>query len=201
MNQFNIRHIYFFLFLFTTSFSLTFAQSDEITSTINDAVEQYKDGNYSDAIENLDYAAQLIRQIRSENLEDLFPEPLSGWEADEATSTALGASMFGGGISAEQSYYKGSKRIEISIVTDSPMLQTMLMMFSNPMIASSSGGKLERINGQKAIVKFSTANEEGEITMVIDNRFLVTVRGDHIIKNDLKDYASAIDFKKLEDLP
>jgi hypothetical protein len=69
------------------------------------------------------------------------------------------------------------------------------------MIASSSGGKLERINGQKAIVKFSTANEEGEITMVIDNRFLVTVRGDHIIKNDLKDYASAIDFKKLEDLP
>jgi hypothetical protein len=201
MKKLNFRNIYFFLFLFTTSLSLAFAQKDEITRTINDAVEQYKDGNYSDAIENLDYAAQLIRQIRSENLEDLFPIPLSGWEAEEATSTALGTSMFGGGISAEQRYTKGSKRIEISIVTDSPMLQTMLMMFSNPMIASSSGGKLERINGQKAIVKYSSNDEEGEITMVIDNRFLVTVRGDHIIKNDLKDYANAIDLKKLEDLP
>lgn len=195
------RHIYIILVFIITSSSLTFSQTDEITRTINDAIDQYKDGNYSDAIENLDYAAQLIRQIRSENLVDLFPEPLSGWEAEEATSTALGATMFGGGISAEQRYNKGSKRIEISIVTDSPMLQSMMMMFSNPMLASSNGGKLERIKGQKAIVKYSTADEEGEITMVIDNRFLVTVRGDHINKNDLIDYASAIDFKKLEDLP
>jgi hypothetical protein len=178
-----------------------FAQADEITQSIDDALDQYKDGNYSDAIENLDYAAQLIRQIRSENLEDLFPAPLSGWKAEEATSTALGASMFGGGISAEQHYRKASKRIEISIVTDSPILQSMLMMFSNPIIASSSGGKLERINGQKAIVKYSSADEEGELTMVIDNRFLITVRGDYIIKNDLKDYAAAIDLTKLENLP
>jgi hypothetical protein len=86
-------------------------------------------------------------------------------------------------------------------MTDSPMLQNMMMMFSNPMMAASSGGKLEKIKGYKAIVNYSSSDEEGEITMVIDNRILLTIQGNHIHKNELKNYAEAIDFDKLENLP
>jgi len=81
-----------------------------------------------------------------------------------------------------------------------PMMQAMMMMFSNPMMATSDGGKLEKINGEKAIVKYSNDTKDGDINMVIANRFslpfMETMSPDRI---DL--LCSGIDFKKLAAMP
>ena len=109
--------------------------------------------------------------------------------------------MFGGGVTAEREYSKDASSVTVRIVTDSPMMQGMMMMFSNPMFAASDEGKLERIGRQKAIVKYDAGNREGEINIVVAKRFLVTIEGNDVSAEDLKAYASAIDYKKLKTLP
>lgn len=174
---------------------------ESIEESINEALQYYKDGEYKDAVDSLNYASQLIQQKRGGGLEAFLPEPLSGWTAQEASSQAMGAGMFGGGITAERQYRKGSGSITVQIVTDSPVMQSMMMMFSNPMFATSDGGKLEKIGRQKAIVKFDPNRKEGDIQIVVANQFLVSIEGQRVTEEDLKDYAKAVDYKKLKTLP
>ncbi|MDZ7582039.1 MAG: hypothetical protein U5R30_16000 [Deltaproteobacteria bacterium] len=72
-----------------------------------------------------------------------------GWKAEDAKSQSMGSAMFGGGVAAERSYVKGDSRVNVTIITDSPMMQAMMMMFSNPMMATSDGGKQEKIQWRK----------------------------------------------------
>lgn len=176
------------------------AYGDEVTDAINEGLQSYQGGKYSDAMASLNYASQLIGQKKGGDLQSFLPAPLSGWEASEATSQAAGAALFGGGVSAERRYTKDPGSVNVQIVTDSPMLQGIMMMFSNPMLLGSDGGKLERIAGEKAIVKYDTQEKNGNINLVIANRFLVTVEGDEVSLEDMKAYAGKIDYKKLATL-
>jgi hypothetical protein len=187
-----------FLFMTVVSSSVL---ADDVTDSINEALKQYNNGELADAVQSLDYSAQLIRQKKGGQLEAFLPKPISGWEAEDAKSEAMGSAMFGGGITAERSYVKGDSRVNVKIITDSPMMQGMMMMFSNPMMATSDGGKLEKISGEKAIVKYSGDNKDGNINMVIAGRFLVTVEGNDVAREDLIAYAEGIDFKKLALMP
>jgi hypothetical protein len=172
--------------------------ADDVEDSIKEALGYYQSGEYKDALDSLDYASQLIMQMKGKGLEAFLPEPLSGWTAQKATSQAAGAAMFGGGVTAERTYSKGPSTVTVKIITDSPMLQGMMMMFSNPMFASADGGRLERIARQKAIVKFDPATNKGEITMAVANRFLVTIKGSGVTREELKTYAEAIDYRKLK---
>jgi len=171
--------------------------ADDVTDSINEGMDHYKAGDYSKAIESLSYANQLIKQMKGGQLEDCFPEPLSGWDANAATSTAAGDALFGGGVTAERKYHKDNSNISIEFISDSPLLQTVMMMFSNPMFATSDGGKMEKIAGQKAIVKYDEANKSGDIQLVINNRYLVTVNGTAVDKDALVKYTEGIDFDKM----
>jgi len=172
--------------------------ADEITDSIEEAAEYYKENNYVEAANSLDYASQLIRQKRSGNLEALLPEPLVGWSADDVKSQAAGPGYLGGMISAKRKYKKEKSSVAIEIITDSPALQSMVMVFSNPAYASADGGKLTKIKRQKAIIKYHPSQKNGEINIVVEKQYLVSVKGRNINENDLVDYASAIDYKKLK---
>jgi len=173
---------------------------DEVTEAINEALQSYKEGKFSDAMGSLNYAAQLIGQKKGSDLQAFLPQPLSGWQAEEATSQSMGAAMLGGGVSAERRYSKDTSSVTVQIVTDSPMLQAMMMMLSNPAMAGADGGKMERIAGEKAIVKYIAQDKNGTIVLVIANRFLINVEGDEVSLGDLKAYAGKIDYKKLSAL-
>jgi len=185
--------------LFVTTASVALA--DDVTDSVNEALQLYKDGKFSEAVNSLNYASQLIQQKKGASLEAVMPTALSGWIAEEASSQAAGAAMFGGGVTAERRYTKDSSSVKIQIVTDSPVLQAVMMMMANPMFATSDGGKMETIGGQKAIVKMDTENKSGQIQIVVANRFLVTLDGEEVSKDDLTAYAKAIDYTKLAALP
>lgn len=182
-------------------FSVSGYAEESIEESINEALQYYKDGEYKDAVDSLNYASQLIQQKRGSGLEAFLPEPLSGWTEQETSSQAMGAGMFGGGITAERQYSKDSSSITVQIITDSPVMQSMTMMFSNPMFATSDGGKFEKINRQKAIVKFDPKRKQGDINIVVANQFLISIEGQRVTEEDLKAYAKAIDYKKLQSLP
>ena len=177
---------------------LSAQEQDPVIQTIEQAIEEYKQQNYSNAATNLDYASQLIRQKKGEALAAFLPEAMDGWEANEGTSQVTAASLFGGGLTAERDYTKKDALINIVIVTDSPLLQPMIMMFSNPIFAASAG-QFELINGYKGIIKYHKSG--GDISIVVNNRFLVTVKGRNVSREELMAYAKSIDLKEIANLP
>ncbi len=193
----------FFIFTIALLFSISLpvsshAVEDPVMKTINEAIQHYKDGKFTAAVTSLDYASQMIRQKKGEALGKLLPDPLPGWTAQQADSKAMGSAMFGGATTAERKYVKNDSTITVRYSTDSPMMQSMMMMFSNPIFASSAG-KLELINGQKAIVDYKETS--GTVNIVIGNNLLVTVEGSNIKREDLMAYAGKIDMEKLTKLP
>jgi hypothetical protein len=76
------------------------------------------------------------------------------------------------------------------------MLQGTMIMFTNPAFALSDGGKPEKIAGQKAIVKYSSSEKQGDTQIMVASRFLISIEGSGGAKSDLKNYAAAIDYKK-----
>lgn len=194
-----ISRMCFIALLISSSFFISGAVfADEITDSIEEAMEYYKESNYVEAANSLDYASQLIRQKRSGKLEALLPEPLAGWSAEDVKSQAAGPGYLGGMISAKRKYKKDKSSVTIEIITDSPALQSMVMLFSNPAYASADGGKLTKIKRQKAIIKYHPSKNNGEINIVVAKQYLVSVKGRNISQNDLVDYASAIDYKMLK---
>lgn len=185
------------LFLLSPTYLMA-TEQDPVIETIEKALAQYKKDDFSNASTSLDYASQLIRQKKGEALAKLLPAPLDGWEANEGSAQVTAASLFGGGLTAQKKYTKESSVVDIAIVTDSPLLQSMIMMFSNPIFAASAG-QFELINGHKGIVNFE--NEAGDINIVVNNRFLITLKGKKLSRNDLMSYAKAIDLQAIAKLP
>jgi hypothetical protein len=173
-------------------------KADDVEEAVKEGLQYYHDGDFSNAAGNLEYAAQLIRQKKGGELESLLPQPLAGWTAEETESQAMGAAMFGGGVTAERRYRKGESEVSVQIVTDSPLLQGVLMMFTNPMFAASDGGKLEKIKGQKALVKYDASARQGDIQIVVGGKYLVSIEGSEVEKADLQAYAEAVSYETLE---
>lgn len=178
------------------------AQADEIIDQIKEGLQLYEQGSYSEAVTALNFAVGQIQQKQAAGLKDVFPQPLSGWQAEESKGEFAPAAFMGGGISASRHYYveNQDKSVDIEIVTDSPLLQSMMMLFTNPaFFASQPGAKLVKIQGQKAIQKFSQQDREGEINIVIGSRMLVSIKGQAIDStDDLLAYANAIDYNALQ---
>ena len=181
--------------------SVVAVSADDITDSITEGLEYYKKGDASAAIQSLNYATQLMMQNKAQGLESFLPEPLNGWRSETASSSASGVAMLGGGATAERTYSKDDKQVTIQIITDSPMMQGVMMMFSNPMFATADGGKLEKIGKQKAIVTYDENAGEGDIKIVIAGRFFVSLDGSGITRDDLTDYAKKIDYDKLAAMP
>jgi hypothetical protein len=196
-----VGKLVFYGFLTVLLFCPAFAGADEVADSINEGLEYYQQGEHGSAVESLNYAVQLIQQMKGEGLEAFLPEPLDGWNAEPASSQGAGTAMMGGGVTASRTYNKGSSSVDIQIITDSPMLQGVMMMLSNPMLAMADGGKLEKINGEKALVKYDAGSREGEIQIAAANRFFIMIDGNDVSRDELKAYAQKIDVEKLVSLP
>ncbi len=192
----NRSTLFFLIFILLISVQQAYAK-DDVLDVINEAVKQYKSGDFTGSAGNLDYASQLVRQKKSEKMKDLLPEPIDGWQAMNANSQAVGSAIFGGGVTVSREYKKNNSRISIEIISDSPVLQSVMMMINNPMFAGASGGKLETINEQRAIVKYKSDSRAGEINIIISGKFMITVKGQDVDRDDLLAYAQKINFHNL----
>jgi hypothetical protein len=172
---------------------------DNILGAIEEAVRQYQAGDFTGASSNLDYASQLVRQRKSEKMKDLLPEAPAGWQAGEASSQALGTAVLGGGVTVSRDYTRGTSILTVEIVSDSPVLQSVLMMINNPLFAGAGGGKLETLQGQRAVVKYDTSKKRGEVYVVVASRFIVTIKGRQVARNDLLTFAQVVDYESLEE--
>ena len=176
--------------------------ADDVTDWIDEARKAYLDGKGDLAVQNLDYASQLIRQNKGEKLEAALPEPLAGWKTTDSGSSAAGAAMLGGATAASASYEKSEGEVYascgISITTDSPMMSALMMSFSNPMLMGASGQKLIKVGPNKASMDYDAENQSGTINIVVAQKVLVSVNGSGISEADLRAYAAAVKVDVIE---
>ena len=171
----------------------TFAHADDFSETLDNARQAYEEGDISGAKEELEYATQLLGQMRSKALQSFLPEALDGWDRKDSKSQSSngGIAMLGGGTTAEAKYQNGKDRVTVSIIADSPMVQGMGMVFSRMGMAGASGGEMKRINRQKVMVK------KNSLMTMIDKRIIVEVKGRSSME-DKEAYFKQIDFKGLK---
>lgn len=169
---------------------------DDITDAVEEGLSGYKSGDLTKAAAQLDYASTLIRQKKAEKITAVFPDATTGWKAEEVSSEAS-AAMLGGGITAERYYSKGEEvGLEIEMVMDSPALQSMLAMFSNPAMIAMGGGKVIKIQGNTA--KVEEDGDEIELMFVVNNNAMITLTGSGASLKEVKAYAELLHLDKLK---
>src|SRR5690349_6518897 len=170
--------------------SMGAAFADDVTDALDQARKAYQAGDFATAKQSADLASQLIGQKNAEGFGALLPAALSGWTAGKIETTSLGNVGFGV-TSASRTYTAADgKTVQVQISGDSALLTQFATLLSNPQIAGVLG-KVVMIGSQRAI-----QSNDGDVHMVINNKFLVSVTGSGAPDAKLG-YAKAVDVAKL----
>lgn len=161
--------------------------ADEISDTLQSALDAYEEGDAQYALEELDYARQLLLALKTDALVEFLPAAPDGWTREVNTEMNTGLSMMGGGTGAEATYQGEGQRITITFMADNPMVGAMAGMISN---AAMLGAKVERVGREKFMVK------DGEVTGLVDNRILVKGTGGEV--ETILELLGTVDFRELK---
>ncbi len=172
--------------------------ADEVTDVMEEALVAYKKENYAQMKDDLNYVLDLIRQKKNDSLKNILPEAPDNWTAEEVISETAIAGVLGGGTTVSRVYKKEATTVTIMIIIDSPLMQSIGTMLSNPLFASA--GKIKRINREKAMIKYNGQQKSGEVILVIDKQYMVTIKGLNVTEKELIDYTRLIDFEILKNI-
>ena len=182
--------------LICSSFSL----ADNVLNTLSDAKSYYKNKKFKEAQTALEDATTLIQQKRGKSLQETLPKALSGWTENQSKLQAVGKGMFGGALTVFKRYKKGRSQIKVSVITDSPIIQSYLGAFSNTFLNAGGGELIRESSTKKGHLKYQENRRRGNLSSIIDNRFLLKIEGRQVDKKHLLSYFKAIDFKKIKAL-
>lgn len=164
------------------------ATADEVTDTLNSAIAAYEDGDIQYALEEIAFATQLLRAMKTDDLVTFLPEAPEGWTREVNTDMNAGLAAMGGGIGAEAEYSGDGQRFSITIMADNPMVSAMSGMFGNAAVMAAAG-KMVRVGREKFI------DQNGDLTGLIDNRVLVQAQGGDI--DVMAELLETMDFRNL----
>ncbi|WP_111732315.1 hypothetical protein [Roseovarius amoyensis] len=161
--------------------------ADEISDTLQSALDAYAEGDAQYALEELDFARQLLLALKTDALAEFLPAAPDGWTREVNTEMNAGLAMMGGGTGAEATYEGDDKRITVTIMADNPMVGAMAGMISN---AAMMGAKVERVGREKFMIK------DGEVTGLVDNLILVKGNGGEV--ETILELLGMMDFRELK---
>ena len=166
--------------------SVSTAQADDITEALESAMQAYEDGDTQYALEELEFAKQLLQAMKTDELVQFLPDAPDGWSREVNTEMNAGLAFMGGGSGAEATYDGDGQSITITMMADNPMVAGMAGMIGN---AGLMGAQVERLGRQKFMIM------EGEISGLVDKRNLIQGSGGEV--DDMLDLLETMDFRAL----
>ncbi|MFH1865902.1 MAG: hypothetical protein ABIK85_08465, partial [Candidatus Eisenbacteria bacterium] len=118
------------------------AAADGVTDAIAAAGGAYGSGDLKEASTQLQTALAAVNQQLIEQLIGALPDPPAGWTAqdpDGIDASAVGAGYFATLFVSRIYETPEGSRIELTVSANSPMLMSLRMFISNPMMASMAG--------------------------------------------------------------
>lgn len=163
----------------------------------------------ADAIENLANEAEKMAKdgpkevVDAKLLKELLPADADGLPRKEASSEKTGAMGFQV-ATANARYGEGDSSIEVSIVdvagTGAIMGMAAWAMIDVDKENDSGYEKTTKYKDHKAFEKYNNDSKDGELAVLLANRFVVSVKGNNVSMDKIKATIDDIDLDKLADM-
>lgn len=153
------------------------ANKPKFDETLKAVEASWNAENYGDCVKKLQALTTLAMEKHAEAIRAALPAAPAGYEMVPKKKEAnpfAGALMSTVGNLIEARYRKsGSGEISVEVMANSPMVQMLGMMFSNPAMLEE-GSELVKYNAHTAILK--TSGSRLELQILIHEAHVVTVR-------------------------
>lgn len=186
--------------------------SDEIKAEIEDGMEDLEEGledmatGLAKMVNSLNVDISVDgEQIESADFRDLkkiLPERLMRMDRTSFSGERSGIKGLKVSV-AEAEYEDDDRRLEIKIVDGAGFASFALAGWSMLDIDKEDRNGYERtttIDGHKAFEKYNSKWEEGELAILYEDRFIITIEGKGIDKDDLRRALNKLDLDDLDDL-
>ena len=195
------------LSLFLASASYADDIKGEAIDSLSTAQTFVEKGNYSKAIEEINYALAKINELAAEGLIKFIPSPPPGFSLDSKQSQGTGAgAVIAGNAGANASYSNpdgASIKLNIAIggmTGKMAGLAALTQMFAGLAPAGEAAqSKQIRVQGYTGTEIYNSQEKSGSVAFQIGDKTSVTIEGDNIDSSEiLKQVAKNIDFAGLE---
>ncbi|PWR24599.1 exosortase-associated EpsI family protein [Zavarzinia aquatilis] len=165
------------------------ALADEISDGLALSADLYAKGDLAGALKELGFATAAIQAKMNESYGSTFPEPPAGWTADEVDAQSMAIMGMGQNVSRTYTNANGNS-VKLSLTADSPMLQSMGMIFANPMMAAQAGFQRIRVGREEAMLKDDKSGQV-QILLTVGSRLLLQAEGSGASVDEVKALFSA----------
>jgi hypothetical protein len=185
----------------TTALIPLAAIGDEVLDQIDTARRAYEAGEAGVATEALNIAISQIQQQQTEAQLKLFPQPLPGWTADDASAQASGlmTALTGKVLSRTYQQPETGAEVVMTISANSPFLGFFSGLMQTPLFAQGADGLGAYVHeGYRGLLEPQDSGS-AKLSLVIGNSLLLQVEGTGGAGADtLEAYLNAMELKALE---
>ena len=168
---------------------------DPVTDLIRSAMAKYQKADLNGTSEDLEAARKLVDSRRGDKAAALLPN-VTGWNSLKAEKQDAG--ILGGSSAWRRTYENKEKTVKAELILDSPLLQQLSPLLTNPAIAEGAGFEIRRVEGRDALVK--KVGEGAELNVWVGSGILFKLTGSKMKDNELVIFAKNFDLREMEKL-
>lgn len=174
-------------------------QMEEASKNMEEAAEDMRE-----ALTGGNNGSPKVEVVDWRKLQEFLPNKIDGMPRTNESGQTAGAMGFNFS-ETEGTYEEGDRRMNLKIVDTGGFggLISMSAAWATVTIDKEDRNGYERtleIDGYKAIEKYDKNSKNGELSVLVGKRFIVTLDGDDVAMDDLRDALDDIGLKKLEKL-
>lgn len=179
---------------------ITISDGDSKITINSDGLEESM-GKLLDALTTKDEDGEAMEAVDFRLLKKQMPQKIAGMKQVKNEGRKTGMLGFNFSV-AEAEYEGGDKSLDVSIVDVAGigMLTSTMAAWTDLEMDSETEHGYERtteINGYPAFEKYDSRREEGQISLFVDDRFIISIEGNNVSEKDLRKAINALDLKSL----
>ncbi|MBK6902657.1 MAG: hypothetical protein IPH04_07545 [Saprospirales bacterium] len=173
-------------------------QMEEASKNMEEAADNMRDAMTGNN------ATQNAQVVDWRKLQELLPNKIDGMPRTNESGETAGAMGFNFS-QTEGTYEEGDRRINLKMMDTGGLsgLMSMSAAWATMTIDKEDRNGYERtteIDGYKAFEKYNKNTEDGELSVLVGKRFIVTLDGRGVSMDDLRDALGDVELRKLEKL-
>jgi hypothetical protein len=173
-------------------------RGDEIEDGLKAALAAHQAKNEAETVLAVQRVQRLLGARATVGLQGALPEMIGEWRGGKVEVQTLEGA--GGGSSLRRSYKRGDKasknerRATVVLSVDSPLMEKVGSVLSNPQIGALLGVKTVMV-GQ---LRGTYIEKQGLLQLVVKERFLIAVEGKKLKLEELQEVAAGLKLEMLK---
>jgi hypothetical protein len=189
-------------FISLLSFLTCTIQAQEFAKQLTAARTAYAGGKLDEARFAMQQMLQELDIITGKEILKLLPTALLTQNSNATADNVSGASGFAGVVIHRDYSKEPTKKIELDIITNSPLLASINSLLSLPFVGNSGDNKVIKISGYKGLLQKSDNGngiESYEVQLPI-NSSLITLKAPGYSKDDVLKMANSLPVNEIAKL-